>query len=179
MFNCVHPETAINIYRTAVKSVLISGCSAIQLSKDLLSKFNRTQGKLVKAILSISYIFHTTPILEAIGVSSVSTSVATNSMGLLCACLYSDSIASQFYIHFLNNSGLTWISQTLVGRVYAYLNNFDNFIKLLINDSWKNNFVQDLLVPNNVNGLTDTICVLIINYGASNRKILNSLLKSL
>ena len=71
---------------------------------------------------------------------------------LLRSCLYSDSIASQFYIHLLNNFGLTGISQTLVGRVYAYLNNFDNLINLLTNDSWKNHFVQDLLVPNNVNG---------------------------
>ena len=34
MFNSVNPETAINIYRTAVKIVLMSECSAIQLSKD-------------------------------------------------------------------------------------------------------------------------------------------------
>ena len=81
-------------------------------------------------------------------------------------------------INLLNNFGLTGISQTLVDRVYAYLSNFDNLINLLINDSWKNNFVKDLLVPNNVNGLTDTVRVLINNYGASNRKILNSLLKS-
>ena len=81
-------------------------------------------------------------------------------------------------INLLNNLGLTGISQTLVDRVYAYLSNFDNLINLLINDSWKNNFVKDLLVPNNVNGLTDTVRVLINNNGASNRKILNSLLKS-
>ena len=88
MFNSVHPETAINIYRTAVKSVLMSGCSAIQLSKDLLCKLDSTQGKLIKVILGISYSSHTTPILEAIGVSSVSTSVATNSMGDCCALAY-------------------------------------------------------------------------------------------
>ena len=46
MFNSVNPETAINIYRTAVKSVLMSGCSAIQLPKDLLCKLDRTQGKI-------------------------------------------------------------------------------------------------------------------------------------
>ena len=29
MFNSVNPETAINIYRTAVKSVLMSGCRRV------------------------------------------------------------------------------------------------------------------------------------------------------
>ena len=47
MFNSVNPETAINMYCMAVKSVLMSRCSATQLSKDLLCKLDKTQGKAV------------------------------------------------------------------------------------------------------------------------------------
>ena len=49
------PETAVNIYYTAVRSLLIYGCSSFHLSKSQVQILDRTQGKHLKLLGPLCY----------------------------------------------------------------------------------------------------------------------------
>ena len=59
-YNGVNPETAVNIYRTDVESVMSYGCSFIHMSQTYLKKLDSIQSMHLKSIMGLRKCARTT-----------------------------------------------------------------------------------------------------------------------
>ena len=114
--NSVSPQTAFNIYCSAVRSVLTFGCCAIYIYKTQLENLNKTQGKYVKSILGINFNTRTT-VLKALSLPTVSIFIDKANVNLSKSCIFSDSLTARFYLYLLRAETDINISKTLLGRV--------------------------------------------------------------
>ena len=174
------PETAVNIYCTAVRSVLIYGCSSFHLSKSQVQILDRTQGKHLKCMLGIDYSTHTTPILSALSIPSISRLIQVTAVGLLRSIMDSDSMARRFYLHLWKERNNAKVDKTLIGRVQTILEqNKFNVFNSCFTDKWSS-IKKDLygFIPTNSDGMIDTIRMLLSHYNKKNSIFLNRLLKS-
>jgi hypothetical protein len=176
-FNSVLPETSFKVYNAAVKSVLLFGCSAIHLTRGQLCKLDKVQSKMIKCILGIGYTTHTTPILQATDIPSVSDVMKSAAMGLLRSCVYSNSLAGQFY-SFLLHEQKSKTAGTLLGRVQSYVQNNIDVCHILTCDNWKSRFCLKDTIPDGVNGVIDSIRAILLNYNHNGKTLLNGLLKA-
>ena len=64
--NCVAPQTALHVYKTAVRPGLLYGSEAIHMSKKSLNLLDKSQAKHVKTILGLSHSCHSTSLLHAL-----------------------------------------------------------------------------------------------------------------
>ena len=127
----------MNIYCTAVRSVLVYGCSNFHLSKSQVQILDGTQGKHLKYMLGIDYSTHTTPILSALSIPSISRLIQVTAVGLLRSIMDSDSMARRFYLHLWEERNTTKVDKTLIGRVQTILeqNKFNVFNSCFM-DKW-------------------------------------------
>ena len=178
--NSVSPQTAFNIYCSAVRSVLTFGCCAIYINKTQLENLNKTQGKYVKSILGINFNTHTTPILKALSLPTVSTFIDIANVNLLKSCIFSDSLTQRFYLYLLRAETDINISKTLLGRVKTIIsdNNIMLFNTLMFKNTKSLNKELNMSVPSGLDGTVDTIRFLLNSYDNGNRRVLNNLLKA-
>ena len=178
--DCVSPCTAFHIYNTAVRSGIVYGCSSIYMSKKNLKTLETAQAKHIKSILGVGYRTHTTPILCAIGIPTVSQSVSIATLDLLRANVLSDSSTSKFYTFLLTKSHDS--GKTLVGRSYLYANdNNINIVKYVFNNAYRTRIKNNLSlpIPVGINGMVDTVRSLIFtDFNQRNRQLLNNVLKA-
>ena len=64
-FPGVAPHIMIDIYNTAIRSILTYGCTTTYLTKTNLLKLDRYQGKILKQCLGLNNRSGTTPLLKA------------------------------------------------------------------------------------------------------------------
>ena len=91
-FPGVAPHIMIDIYNTAIRSILTYGCTTTYLTKTNLMKLDRYQGKILKQCLGLNNRSRTTPLLKAMCVDPISVSVSATSMELLKACVLRNSL---------------------------------------------------------------------------------------
>ena len=182
--NGVSPETALHIYKTAVRSSLTYGCAAVNISSNNLKVLDKVQGKHLKSILGLKYHSRTTPLLEALNIPSVSKSVQMMSLDLLKSCLLSSSSTQKFYLHMINtwkHGNVNCVKNTLLARtlsVYKFYNmNLHNHVFNLNDNAYvKQKMVHKL--PCGQNGMVDTIRFCLSNENKHNHAFLNMILKS-
>ena len=168
------------MYSTAIRTVLLYGCSSVFVTKPNLKKLDKAQGKYLKSMLGLSYSCHTTPLLQALCIPSCSTAVLLSSMDLIKSCLSSSSVASTFYRHLLKID-VTKSRRTLIARSHQCCAGRNiKFSRYLLNDSYANQskWKHDYNVRSGVDGLVDYICTLLANYNANSVLLLKSLLRS-
>ena len=102
-----------------VRSVLTYGCHALYLSQRSLRKLEVMQGKLVKSFLGLSKYSHTSPLLDALNIQPVYSTIVASSMKMLHSCLSHSSNAKHFYCSMLCLP-LRVTKKTLVNRVVCY-----------------------------------------------------------
>ena len=176
----VSPYTGGHVYSTAIRTVLLYGCSSVFVTKPNLKKLDKAQGKYLKSMLGLSYSCHTTPLLQALCIPSCSTAVLLSSMDLIKSCLSSSSVASTFYRHLLKID-VTKSRRTLIARSHqcCVVRNI-KFSRYLLNDSYANQskWTHDYNVRSGVDGLVDSIRTLLANYNANSVLLLKNLLRS-
>ena len=103
-FNTVSPMTALNVYNTAVKSVLLFGCNAIHLNSGHISNLEKLQTYKMFIRYWILYTYH--PYFESYRYNdSVRLNWDCSNWTPLFVC-FSDSQTSHFYLYLIkeNNS---------------------------------------------------------------------------
>jgi hypothetical protein len=178
--DCLSPETALHIYNTAVRSSMLYGCASMYMNKTSLNVLDKAQAKHIKTVLGLSYYTHTTPLLQATRIESISNSVLSYSMDLLRSNILSCSASSKFYCFLLTKKSHC-VSKTLVERVRSYaLDNDINIMKYIFNNSYRNATKNRLVscLPPGQSGIVDSVRSLLYThkYDKGNRVQLNNLL---
>ena len=174
---CLHKLLLISTVRLLEVTF---GCCAIYINKTQLENLNKTQGKYVKSILGINFNTHTTPILKALSLPTVSTFIDIANVNLLKSCIFSDSLTQRFYLYLLRAETDINISKTLLGRVKTIIsdNNTKLFNTLMFKNTKSLNKELNMSVPSGLDGTVDTIRSLLNSYDNGNRRVLNNLLKA-
>ena len=176
----VNANAVIEIYRAAVQCISEFGCASIYINKGNTSILDKLQGKLIKQITSLSQWCHTRPLLEAVKIMPTSTQVLINGLDILKQCVFSNSIAQDFYCKLLSHG---CDKRTLVGRSvkFASDNNFD-LHRYIFDDTYtkviKSKLYGKYIVKHGKDGLIDTIRHLLSNCDNDNRRFLELLLKA-
>ena len=122
------------------------------------------------------YQTHTTPLLQGVGIPTISQSVNVQSLDLLRQCLLSDSNTSEFYCYLLSQFK-SQLSHTLVGRINNFIKDKDiDVLKYVLNNEYRK-AIKLRLTKRIPDGMIDSIRYLLNNYTDNNREILNVLLK--
>ena len=182
-FPGVAPHIIIDIYNTAIRSILTYGCTATYLTKTNLLKLDRYQGKIIKQCLGLNNRSRTTPLLKAMCVDPISVSVSATSMELLKACVLRNSLCQDFYCTILlKGNNYLKSSKTLAGRVsHSCFENDISIMKYIFDDKYsstqKKCVKQNSYVKSGLDGLTESIRYLLSSdYNWNNRCLLNNLL---
>ena len=120
-YNGINPETAVNIYRTAVGSVMSYGCSSIHMSQTYLKKLDSIQSMHLKSIMGLRKCARTTPLLSGLAVFPIFVSILFGALKLLKSCLECNSNVSLFYKMLLKRKNRVVTEKTLLGRVWSFL----------------------------------------------------------
>ena len=184
-FPGVAPHIIIDIYNTAIRSILTYGCTATYLTKTNLLKLDRYQGKIIKQCLGLNNRSRTTPLLKAMCVDPISVSVSATSMELLKACVLRNSLCQDFYCTILlKGNNYLKSSKTLAGRVSHFcIENDISIMKYIFDDKYsstqKKCVKQNSYVKSGSDGLTESIRYLLSSdYNWNNCCLLNNLLAS-
>ena len=121
--------------------------------------------------------------MQWLRVLPISTVVMLDALNLYKSCPISTSSAGMFYKILLSKvSNSAGLGRTLMGRGISFLEDHSlNFVSYLCNANYIDKFKQRLIVPNNVNGVYDSVRTLLnvgYNYSEFSRDILQMLVNS-
>lgn len=174
-FRGVTPDVASHLYSVGVRTVLTYGCEALYLNKKCVKNLESTQGKLIKAFLGLRKTSHTTPLISALNIPSVATSIGLASLDLLRSCLRHSSSASSFHSSLLCSvrpfSAFNCLAQRCVD--YAATHSF-NLMDYVFNDSHRL-FLKKKLKHVEPNGISDSIRILFNDFNDLTRNIVQLL----
>jgi len=169
----VAPEVSAHMYSVGVRTVLTYGCEAIRLSPTTLKKLESAQGKLVKGFLGLRKTSYTTPLIQALRIPPISTSVGLASLDLLRSSLLHGSSASQFYSHALVRPACT--SDSLVQRSSLFASKHNILLhSYIFNDQYRIS-CKTRLKAAEPNGVVDSISHLFEDYNESAKMLIQLL----
>jgi len=84
-------DTLSYVWKAAIRFVLTYCCNSMYISKKSLSNMERLQTKLLKAIAGLHKYCKSTPVLKALNVNKIETTVEISSLDLMRTifCIYS------------------------------------------------------------------------------------------
>ena len=172
-FRGVAPEVASHLYSVGVRSVLTYGSEALHISSSSLKKMKSVQGKLVKAFLGLRKTSHTTPLLQALKIPAIETSLGLASLNLLRSNLLYDSSASSFYSH-LFRPGVDH-ENTLVQRCHQFAcDHRIDILHYILDDKYHNECKYRFKLPE-TDGIVDSIRQQFYEYNDQARNIVQLL----
>ena len=129
----VQPHSALEFCNTAIRSVIGYGCSSIYITKKNINLLEKLQNKFILQCIGLHTNSHITPVLKAMGISPISTSVAMESLDLIKKCVLNNSIARDFYCKTLFMPVKSIHGKTLSDRVLQFaVNNNINILKKIL-----------------------------------------------
>ena len=88
------PSTISRIYTTAIRPVLTYGLECVYQGKTVMNQVEVIQGKCLKAALGLKYYCKTSPLLHALNIDRVSTSIEIHQLALFKSMFFSSSRTS-------------------------------------------------------------------------------------
>jgi len=142
-----------------------------------MCELEKTQGKLVKAILGLNRYSHNTPILQALKADNIAVTVGINSLNLLRSCLMFPSNASLFYARLLHCNDKS-VDKTLISRAKRFALEHDiDVLRYVLDTKYKSSVVHDLRRSSvGQDGLVDSVRMLLDNYYVDNARDMLQLL---
>ena len=113
-------QIVVDIYRTAVNTMLQFDYSTIHINRTNMIKVNRHQCNLIKRHLGLSKWCHYTSLLQVVGILPLSVDINLQTMDLLKKCVITNSLARSFYCGLLCSCGT---SNTIVSKCRNFSNN--------------------------------------------------------
>ena len=159
-------QTVVDIYQTAVNTMLQFGCSTIHINRTNMIKVNRHQCNLIKRHLGLSKWCHSSSLLQALGILPLSVDINLQTMDLLTKSVITNSLARSFYCGLLRSCDT---SNTTLSKCRNFSNNNRiNLIQYIFNDSYaysfKKAFLNKYKCTHGRDGLVDTIDTLLRDF---------------
>ena len=134
--NCLAPQTVLHVYNTAGHPGLLYGSEAIHMSKKSLNLLDKSQAKHVKTILGLSHSCHSTSLLHALSLKTISETVLQSSLDLFRSSILSTSVSSKLY-KLMQQINKMFIPRTLVNRAQDCCEKHNvNFVKYVFYDDY-------------------------------------------
>ena len=172
-------ETAVHVWNTTCKSILLYGCNTMYINKTCLARLDKLQAKLIKTVVGIGPRYHSSPLLDALKIPKVSLINDAYNLFLYRNSVTNISAATCFY----RNVALTPSSlnngNSLPERVLSICKRSDvNLLKFLTDNSYAMLCKRKILniKKNGECGLTDTIRNILLERDNMNIDILRLLL---
>ena len=173
-------EAIAHIWNSAIRPVITYGCQSVYIDKKSVDELDKIQSKLLKSVLGLKSYCRTTPVLNALKMNKISTTVEIDELNLLRTMLHSTSRASIFYKHVFNqyHRGENCGDKNLISRVHHTCKKYGiSVIKYLCDQEYANSQKRVLQrIPTN-DGVVDTVRHLITNINQHSRVLVNMLLK--
>ena len=116
--NGLNVDTAIYVFKATCLSILTNGCKAIKLTKKNRDDVDKLQARILKCIAGLGPRYRSVPLLQAMGMHSVSKIIDIRCIQLLCNIMKSDSAARSFYMMMLHDN----MQSLLINRVKCICN---------------------------------------------------------
>ena len=174
----IRAPIALELYCSAVRSVLEYGNSATCVNRTNMIKLDKMQNKFVRQCVGLHKYCHVSPLLKATGILPMSESIVVQTLDLLKMCMLNESVARDLYSEIIFNK---FNKNTLINRAsqLAVKNDVD-LIRYIFNNNYYCRIKHTMKghVRPGTNGLVDTIRYLLNTSDSQNNKMLNLLLKS-
>ena len=89
------------VWNTAIRPVLLYGLSSVDINKSYMCELEKIQARLVKASVGLHKFCKSTPVLKAMGVSSVKSSIELGCLNLVRSIFVNKSRARTFYLYLI------------------------------------------------------------------------------
>ena len=174
-------NTASYVWKTAIRPVLMYGLNTVTINKTCLRDLEKIQGRLVKSMVSVHKYCRTTPILSAMNICSIESSVEMFNLELMRNIFNSQSRARSFYIHSLNSSHCNQSLSShpgLLSRVKTICDKYDiRFLKYIFDVNYSGQVRRRMKVSSICHdGLSDSVRVLLLSCDPYDKFVLNMLL---
>jgi len=177
----VSPDISVHTLKVAIRPVLLYGCECIHMTKTALKELDKCQAKIVKSVCGLKSSCRNTPLLKALQVNSISSSVESQSINLLKSMLISTSMSRKFYTHILSQhiSG-SHRGSSLLSRVASMCKSYgSSLVSALCNNVTFNSIVRETKGFTPRDGLSDSVQALLCSpRSQTNLNLLNLLLRS-
>ena len=129
-------DTALYVWSPTCKSILTYGCDALYLKNSDVKDLDKIQGKLIKSIVGIGVHYHTTPLLQALQILSVSATIDLSTVCLLYNIMKGNSAAKSFYLSLYGRNKFD-CPNLLNGRVISICQKYNlSYLKIITNDAF-------------------------------------------
>ena len=175
-------DTLAYVWNAAIRPVLTYGINCTHVSKSCLADMEKIQTKLLKTGIGVHKLCRSSPILNAMKVHKIETTLDLSTLNLARSMLCCDSRARSFYIYVMNihNSGLLRGHGDLFSRVRAICGKHNIlFMKFVFNNEYANTVTANVKSAyHQPDGLTESVRMLLHSKDAYDRNLLNLLLKA-
>ena len=127
------------LWESAVRPVLLYGCSSVHVNKESMLKRENIQAKLLKTSIGVHKFCKSSPILQALDICKIESIIDRNSLELTRSMLSSSSRAGPFYIHLIKQqaSGKMFGHRDLISRVKLTCKKYGiSLLKYIFDDSY-------------------------------------------
>ena len=95
------PDTVVHVYNTAIRPVLMYGQQCIFSNKTAIDRAEKLQAKLLKCSLGLKSYSKTTPLLKALKIPRINSTIQMQEIKLLRNMIVSSSRTRDFYNYVL------------------------------------------------------------------------------
>ena len=97
-------ETAMQVLKSTCQRSLTYACESLDISRSHLKELDTAQAKLIKCIVELGPKYRSTPLLQTMGIQSISATLAAKNLTLFNNIMKTESVARKFYLFTLFNS---------------------------------------------------------------------------
>ena len=159
--------------------MLTYGLQCIDVSKKSLSSLEKIQSKLLKVAVGVHKFCKSTPILGAMNVHKIETTLHASRLELIRNMLKSSSRARSFYMYLLNLHVCDELSShnNLISRTSQACDRYNiSFIRYVLDDNYSKSSQRKIKAFPENDGVVDSVRQLLLNKDPYNTMVLNMML---
>ena len=178
--NITDADAIAYLWNAAIRPVLTYGINCIHVSKTCLARMETLQAKLLKAGIGVHKWSRSSPILKALNIKKIETTIDISSLDLGRSILCNGSRARSFYIYLMNMHACGQLNghNYLVSRISKTCDKHNvSFLKYVFNENYASHARKNMLRMSH-DGLSDSVRQCIISHDPYDRVLLRMLLKA-
>ena len=153
------PHTIAHIYSAAVRPVLMYGMECVYQGNFVMDKVERTQSRFLKTALGLYSKCRTSPLLQALNIDKVKTSIEIQKLSLFKSMFMSSSRTNDLYKFLLSCSlrrGL-YSKKNLVSSVIAICDKYDFSLARILTDKCYFSSCRTTMKSRSECGISDSV----------------------
>ena len=163
----VKPDTVVHIYNTAIRPVLMYGQQCIFSNKTAIDRAQKLQAKLLKCLLGLKSYSKTIPLLKALKIPRINSTIQMQEIKLLRNMIVSSSRTQDFYNYllYLHLKGIHFSKKCLVTTVLkTCANKHISLVKALCDKSYLHSNKHLFIQCTDNDGFIDSLLYLLQDF---------------